>query len=245
VPWRSGRSLLASTSSVALLVATALVASPARADDDPLRGPRIGFIPTIGAGVTAFTGVHAPFSSFIGESILQLDFVIDTGRWGGFARGAFFSSGNGGRWTTPVIALGGSYRLRGDGEETWGLVGRFGVEYQRWHADTGGCSVTLFIPDNCKDFTPPVMEGTVGEQPTEASVSVDHVGLFGGMSFEVPTEPVFVAIGTEVSATADVDHAMPGLAFSAQLTLSLALRDHVHDGLGSQAAPTRYQTRLQ
>ncbi len=192
----------------ATLGATVLVAAgTARADDDVLRGPRVGFVPSVGFGGTAFTGQRPYFQSSVAETLVAIEFIVDAGRWGVFARGGYVTSGSTGLWTAPIAALGGTYRFRGDGEEEWGMVGRFGAIYQRWSANTAGCSVTWFFPNGCS------------------------------------VEPAFIALGAEVSATADVDHASPGLAISGLLTLSLAFRTHVYDRLGGQRSPRRLYNR--
>jgi hypothetical protein len=220
--------------------AAVLVVGTARADEDVLRGPRVGFVPSVGFGGTAFTGQHPYFQSSVAETMVAIDFIVDVGRWGVFARGGYVTSGTTGLWTAPIGALGGTYRFRGDGEEEWGIVGRLGALYQRWGANTAGCSVTWFFPNSCSDYQPPPTPGLIPATPAQSyQTTVDNVGLMGGVSFEVPVEPAFVALGAELSATADVDHASPGLAFSGLLTLSLAFRTHVYDRLGGQRSPRR------
>jgi hypothetical protein len=229
----------------ATLGATVLVAAgTARADDDVLRGPRVGFVPSVGFGGTAFTGQRPYFQSSVAETLVAIEFIVDAGRWGVFARGGYVTSGSTGLWTAPIAALGGTYRFRGDGEEEWGMVGRFGAIYQRWSANTAGCSVTWFFPNSCSDYQPPPTPGVIPSNPSASyQTAVDNVGLMAGASFEVPVEPAFIALGAEVSATADVDHASPGLAISGLLTLSLAFRTHVYDRLGGQRSPRRLYNR--
>jgi len=240
-----GRRSFALVVALVAFPASTFVATTARADDDDggLRGPRVGFIPTLGVGVAQFTGQRPYFPSFVGMSVSQLEFIVDTGRWGGFLRGAYLSSGAGGRWTAPVVALGPTYRFVGDGETRWGIVGKAGLVYQRWHANTAGCAVPFFIPDNCKDFTPPVEEGLIEYIPPTYSTTVDNVGLLAGASFEIPVESLYLALGAELAASVDVDHATPGLAFAGQLTFSFALRDHVHDSVRSTTPELRHHFR--
>jgi hypothetical protein len=63
------------------------------------------------------------------------------------------------------------------------------------------------------------------------------------VSFEIPVESLYLALGAEVSATADIDHATPGTALAGQLTFSFALRDHVHEGVGSTTPTLRHRLR--
>ena len=229
---------------VVALAASPFAATTAHADDDaPLRGVRVGFVPTLGVGVAQFTGQRPYFPSFIGMSVSQLEFIVDTGRWGGFLRGAFLSSGADGRWTAPVVALGPTYRFAGDGETRWGIVGKAGLVYQRWHANTAGCAVPFFFPDNCKDFADQEPPGTIVVVAPNYSTTVDNLGLMGGASFEIPVESFYLALGAELAATADIDHATPGLAFAGQLTFSFALRDHVHQSVGTGAPELRHRFR--
>lgn len=216
---------------VLVLLAASLVGASARADDDSeLRGMRIGFVPGIGAGVAQFTGQRPYFPSFVGYTVAQIEFLVDMGKWGGFLRGEFVSSGGGGRWTSPSVVLGPTYRFKGDGEERWGIVGRAGLVYQRWHAtSSGGCDVPLLIPTSCQYYPPPTPPGTITDTPPVYTTTVDHIGALAGVSLEAPVESVFVAIGAELGASVDVDNANPGLAFFGQLTLSLSLRDHLRE----------------
>jgi hypothetical protein len=221
-----------------------LAAGTARAADDVLRGPRIGFVPSVGFGFTEFTGQTSHFSSSVADTSLAIEFIVDAGRWGVFARGGYVTSGPSGLWTAPIGALGGTYRFQGDGEEEWGMVGRFGALYQRWGANTAGCSVTWFVPNSCSDYLPPPTPGLILATPAQSyQTTIDNVGLMGGVSFEVPVEPAFVALGAELSATADVDHTSPGFALSGLLTLSIAFRTHVYDRLGGQLSPRRHYNR--
>ncbi len=212
------------------LLGASLVATAARADDDSqLRGTRIGFVPGIGVGMAQFTGQQPYFPSTVPLSLLQIEFIVDTGRWGGFLRGSYASSGGDGRWTAPFVALGPTYRFRGDGETRWGIVGRAGLVYQRWHATSVGCPVPLFIPTSCTYYPTPPPPGTITDTPPVYTSTVDNVGAVGGFAFEVPVEKAYVSLGAELAASVDVDHANPGLAFVGQLTLSLSLRDHLRD----------------
>jgi hypothetical protein len=239
-----------SLSLVIALLASSLLAAPARADDDDgkdgndgklLRGARLGIVPTLGVGVAGFTGQRSYYPSFVGTSVSQLDFIVDTGRWGLFVRGAYLSSGGGGLWTAPVAAAGPTYRFAGDGEERWGIVGRAGLLYQRWRAVPGGCSPPLFIPSGCPEYVAPPSGTSFGTTAPANSTIVDNLGLLAGVAFEVPVEAFYFALGAEVSSTVDVDHASPGLVFASQLTLAFALRDHVHDSRVDRRPRMRHQ----
>ena len=104
------------------LTALALSSGVARAEDDDggaelLRGPRLALLPSLGIGMGTFVSPANHLPSFVALSVLDLEVVYDTGdRWGFFFRGGFYSAGEDGRWVSPNLTLGASYRLFGDGE---------------------------------------------------------------------------------------------------------------------------------
>jgi hypothetical protein len=185
-------------------------------------------VPSLGGGIAAFTSQRAPFPGFIGVSSLSLDVSYERERFGAFVRGGSMSSGDDGRWTALVGILGGSYRLGGDGETTFGFVARGGLLYQRWHAEMGGCPIPLFIPSNCTGYAnPPVgAGGAFVPPPPNYATTLDTGGLVAGMRMELPSTAVFAALGAEVGSTVDFTSASPGVIFTGQLTFSLAFRNH-------------------
>jgi hypothetical protein len=236
-----------------LLCLVALAAPAAAADDDAhalgLRGPRLAFVPAVGGGVAAFTSQLAPFPSFVGLSISQVELSYETPRWGGFLRGGYLSSGEDGRWTAPLAALGVSYRLRGDGEEVWGFVPRGGLMYQRWHANSAGCPVPFFFPDNCKGFdsTTKTPSGVIDGSAPPVVTTIETLGLFFGMRAEIPVSPIFLALGAEMTTTLDLSQSSPGLIWSGQFTLAFALRNHQigNESVRHPIDPARYRSRGQ
>src|SRR5690348_12752340 len=100
---------------VVSVVAAALFASSgARAEDTSGLPARIAVLPTMGVGVAKVTN-SGPFPGFIGLTTLGGEVHVELPPYGGFFRFQFHSSGLDGRWTAPSFALGGSYRLFGDG----------------------------------------------------------------------------------------------------------------------------------
>jgi hypothetical protein len=215
---------------VAFLV---LLCSPARAQEeegDILRGPRFEVLPSLGVGMGTFTSPVHGLPSFIGYSVLSLEMAYDTGgRWGGFLRGTFLSSGDDGRWTSPGLSLGATYRLQGDGETQFGYLLRGGLIYQRWHASLSGCDVPFLYPESCQDQTPPPQTGVITAPVNNYDTTIDTGGLFAGIRAELPLVPYYVAFGAEVAGTVDFTQASPGTVWTGMLTITLGLRNHQTD----------------
>jgi hypothetical protein len=219
-----------------LLAGSLLVAStPARADDDVeparvgLRGPRLGITPGIGVGIASFTGHVTELPTFVGTSVLNVEGIFELQRWGLFVRGGYMSSGQSGRWTAPQGAVGAQYRLQGDGEVSWGLTARLGLVFERWSGSAAGCDVALLIPQNCQYYVnaPPGAPSTAMSLNTNPySVSVNTLGLLAQFRVEAPIRPVYLALGAEVAAMADVEASDPGAVLTAQFTITFGLRNH-------------------
>jgi hypothetical protein len=233
---------------LALLTSAASARADGQTDqgeDDPnrLRGPRIGFIPGVGFGMRAFTAAPDHFVSFVGVSVTQLDISYEGEKIGGFLRGGFLSSGEDGRWTAPTLTLGGTYRLFGDGEERPALVARAGLLYERWHANTAGCNIPFFYPDSCQNFTTPP-SGAGGAQIVQQTaapsynVTVDTMGVMGGLRYELPVSAAYLALSAELMSTVDVSQASPGLALGGQITFSFGFRNHQAGNAAQRRAPS-------
>ena len=212
---------------------------PAEEIPPGLRGPRIGLTPGIGVGFVGFTG-NVTFPSFVFTTAIQAELLVELTRWGFFFRGGFLSSGSGGRWTAPVVALGTQYRLVGDGEERWGVVVRSAFGYERWSAGSAqvGCDVLYVFPNSCQDYVAPP-DSAPGTVPVASAVVADTVGVLTGLRLEAPVDGAYIAFDGELSVAADVDQAIPGVAVAGQLVLTFALRDHPRPDNGTQTSPRR------
>ena len=194
-----------------------------------LRGPRLGLTPGIGVGIAGFTGHVTQLPTFVGTSVLNVEGIFELERWGVFVRGGFMSSGQSGRWAAPQGALGAQYRFQGDGEVSWGLTTRLGLVFERWSGSVGGCDVSLLIPPNCQYYVapPPGAPSTTMSQATNSyAISVNTLGALAQFRVEVPIRPVYLALGAEVAAMADVEASDPGAVLTAQFTITLGLRNH-------------------
>jgi hypothetical protein len=198
-----------------------------------LRGPRFGLTAGVGVGFAGFTG-NVAFPSSVFTTVIQGEALLELTRWGFFVRGGFLSSGGSGRWTAPLVALGSQYRLVGDGEERLGVVVRGAFLYERWSAVAAqvGCDVYYFFPNSCQNLVAPAESPGAALPPP--AVTADSVGLLVALRVEMPVEPVYVAFEGELSAAADVDQSVPGLAVAGQLVLTFALRDHPKPAKGPQ-----------
>jgi hypothetical protein len=224
------------TGSAIAAIALALISSGisrgARAEDEAgdrlPRGARFGVLPGAGVGVAGFTNGPSEVPSFVGTTFTQIELVGETPRIGIFARGMFYSSGEAGRWTAPALALGASYRFFGDGETHLSLVGRGGLIYERWHAaEENGCSIPLFRPENCKDFTPPTLPGhTPDPSAARYHTTIDTAGILAGLRLELPVQPIFMAFGGELVSVVDFTSSSPGMIIQAQLSFTISFRSH-------------------
>jgi hypothetical protein len=226
------------------LLAAVIVLSPrdARADEvevAPATTWRLGLVPSIGAGVAHLSN-NGPFPSTIGFTVIGGEVNASLARAGLFARIGFLSSGQDGRWTASTYALGGSYRIFGDGYSSFGLVARGSLLFELWRASTGGCDVGLFFPTNCKDFVPPPGSGITNPEPPRIDVSTDTLGITGGVRFELPVKPIYVAIDAEVAAVASLEPRAPGTIFQLQSVLVFALR---HRRAGAMGVDPSYRPR--
>jgi hypothetical protein len=220
-----------------LLVAAAVVAFPrvARAEEPPPEKsapavntllPRIGVVPTVGLGIAKVTNA-SPFPGFIGLTTFGGELHVEFPPFGGFFRFQFHSSGLDGRWTAPSFALGGSYRIFGDGVDHLALLGRAGPLWERWHAISvnSNCPIDLFFPTNCKALQPPSPSGVISNQPPVIEQTSDTLGLFAGLRAELPVRYLYLAGDFEVSGVANVSSSLPGTVFAARLALVLGFRD--------------------
>ena len=194
------------------------------------RGPRFGLIPGAGGGVGGFTNAPSYYPGFVGLTFTQVEVLAEIDRWGGFLRGAFYSSGQDGRWTAPSIAGGATYRFFGDGEKSWGLVGRGGLIWQNWHASTAGCDIKFFIPENCKASLPPPVPGVIQVTTPIYSTTVSTFGLLAGARLELPVSGAYMAFGGELVGVADLSQASPGVAIEALFSFSISFRSRNWNG---------------
>lgn len=196
----------------------------ARADDVRDLPTRFGVLPSIGVGL-ASVGKSSPFPSFVGLTTLGVEVHGEVPPYGGFVRFQFDSSGLDGRWTAPSFALGGSYRLFGDGVDHLALLGRAGFLYERWHATSGNCPVDLFVPTNCKALVPPSPTGEILKTVPIVTVTGDHLGLLAGARVEMPIPLFYLAVDGEVGGLVDVSEPSPGTVLHFRLSLVAAFRD--------------------
>jgi hypothetical protein len=195
----------------------------ARADGD---GPpmRIGVLPTVGLGVATVSNA-SPFPSVIGLTTLGGEVHVEMLPYGAFFRFQYHSSGPDGHWTAPSFALGGTYRIAGDGITRVGILARGGLLWERWHATNGNCPVDFFVPTNCKALTPQAPSGVILNEPSIVSVTADTFGLFGGLRAEMPLTKVYVAFDAEASGVVDVGSSFPGSVIALRIALTLGFRD--------------------
>ena len=219
---------------LALATVAALAAAPsARAEEMTLKTAapalvgRIGFVPMVGGGVAGLTNTSDLLPGFIGFTTLGLELHGELPPYGLFLRGQYLSSGKDGRWTAPSFALGGSYRLFGDGVDHLAIVARAGLLYDRWHATNAGsgCTVALFLPTNCKALPPIVPKGTITATPTIESVTIDALGAVAGARLELPITAFYAAVDAEIATSVDVSAASPGAIISLRGALVFGFRD--------------------
>jgi hypothetical protein len=201
-------------------------APPATAPEPPKLLPRLGVFPTVGVGM-AKIGNSSPFPGFIGLTTLGGEIHAEVPPYGGFFRFQFHSSGEGGRWNAPSLALGGSYRLLGDGVQHWALLARGGLLWERWHAISGnsGCPVDLFVPTNCKAQQPPAFIAAQLNSAPVVEQTSDLYGLFAGLRAEAPTRYFYVAGDVELSGVANLGGSFPSSVLAARIAIVLGFRD--------------------
>jgi hypothetical protein len=199
------------------------IARESRADDPPLPTSRLGLFPIIGAGY-AHIGKSGVFVNDIGTTITGLELDGGFGRYGALGRVQFESSGQDGRWTGMSYALGGTYRIFGDGFDALSLVARAGGEYQHFRASKAGCDVLLFFPSNCKDFTPPPGSGVTGVFAAPHDL-FDALGVFAGARIELPLHSFYVALDGEVA---------PAITFAEATSAMLQFRIGILFGVRSR-----------
>jgi hypothetical protein len=191
-------------------------------------GPRIGVEPGVGVGFGGFTSPAPTHPGLIGFTVTQVELALELPRVGVFARAAYYSSGGEGRWIAPAFSLGASYRFFGDGETSWSLVARGAFEYERWHGfstqSASQCSIPFFYPDNCKDY--PFIDPNQRTPTVVSTVNADMFGLLAGARLELPVQSVFMALGAEVAGAPSFEFAAPGVIFHAQLSFTIAFRNH-------------------
>lgn len=214
---------------LAAAVSLALSTGTALADDAP--ASRVALLPLVGVGF-AHVSKSDVFPNNVGTTSLGLELDAQIAELGGLLRAQFLSSGQDGRWTGMSYAVGGSYRLFGDGFDSLSLITRAGLDYEHWRASTGGCDVMLFVPNNCKDFTPPPGSGVVNPPPPSVHLGFDAIGVFGGVRLELPVRGFYVAFDAEVAPLLELgDASGPMLQFRAGLVLALRHRRQKSGGV--------------
>jgi len=211
-------------SPLAGLFAVLFATSAARADDTAALPARIGVVPTLGVGVAKLTNTSR-FPTFIGLTTLGGEVHAEAPPYGALFRFQFHSSGLDGRWTAPSFALGGSYRLFGDGVDRLAILVRGGFLWERWHATSGNCPIDFFVPTNCKAFTPPAPNGVLLNQAPVVNVTGDTLGLFAGARFEMPVALFYLALDGELGGLVDVDETTPDSVLHVRVALSVGFRD--------------------
>jgi hypothetical protein len=200
---------------------------------------RIGVHPLVGVGLAKLSNT-GPFPNVIGLTTLGGDLHVERPPYGGFFRLQFHSSGLDGRWTAPSFALGASYRLYGDSVETFGILARAGVLWERWHATNANCPIDLFVPSNCKALAPPSPTGVILNQGPIVTQTADMFGLLAGVRAEMPIRFLYLAADFEASGVADFGDGFPGTLFQARVAVLAGFRDLANRG-GS--GPRRRQDR--
>jgi hypothetical protein len=213
-----------------VLVAVALALSieaSARAEEAPdavAPSPtwKLALLPVVGVGYT-HVGNSGLFPNNIGTTILGGEMDASYGRYGGVARVQYLSSGDDGRWTAMSYGLGGSYRVFGDGYDTFALIARGGLFYEHWRASTAGCPIDLFFPRNCKDFVAPPGSGIVDVLPPTTHDANDALGIFAGARVELPLHGFFVAFDAEIAPGIAFGD-LPGALLQARLAIVVGLK---------------------
>jgi hypothetical protein len=203
----------------------------------------LGIEPSFGGGVAGFTHAGA-LPGFIGYTTLGVELRAEFDAWGGFLRGEFYSSGEGGRWTAPAMMVGVTRRIYGDGITELGFTTHAGITYARWHGSNGGCPITLVFPSSCAEEPPPAASGgsanTVAIGTATVDDTIDTLGLDVGARFEFPIHPIYLALDGDLSLAAPLESGPPGAVFQARVALVLAFRD-VRSQAGGGSAPNEDQ----
>jgi hypothetical protein len=224
--------LLACAAAAAVLFGRSPVAC---AEDVPYR---FGLVGVVGGGMAGV--VHAgPLPSFIGFTDLGVEFLGERRPWGGFLRGEFLSSGDGGRWTAFAVSVGTEYRLFG-GDDRTALFLRGGVSYERWTGAGGGCPIALVVPSSCNNLN--IDPNHL--MPPPFRVTTDTLGVIGGLRVELPLAPVYIAFSLNVLPSVAVDQSNPAGVFQLRLDLEAGFREARRAGQGD-AVRAPDGTRLQ
>jgi hypothetical protein len=220
------RWLRGSTVAASLLLAWTCWSEAARGEDVRELPARFGVLPSIGVGVAKISS-SGGLPDFIGLTTLGVEVHGEVPPYGAFARFQFNSSGLDGRWTAPSFALGGTYRLFGDGVDRLALVGRAGFLYERWHGQSisSNCPIDLFVPSNCKALVAPAPSGNLLVQNPVFTYTGDNLGLLAGARLEMPVRPFYLAVEGEVGGLVDVAESTPGTIFHFRLSAIIAFRD--------------------
>jgi hypothetical protein len=198
--------------------AAALVASPARADDD---GHRFGLVAALGGGLAGVVHPGA-LPGFVGFTDLGVEIMGEIRPWGLFLRGDFLSSGNDGRWTAYAVGAGTQYRLFGNTHKL-ALFLRGGLTYERWIGNNQGCPVTFVIPNSCVDEIAPTDPNMPSTPPF--STTADMLGLLAGVRLEFPISFLYLAVGATFVPTVSVDASYPASTFQLRFDVTAGLRD--------------------
>lgn len=201
---------------------------------------RFGVVPTIGTGFAKLSSTQV-FPGFIGLTTLGGEVHLEAPPYGVFARFEFHSSGLDGRWTAPSFALGGSYRLFGDGVDRLALLARGGLIWERWHATNGNCPVDFFFPSNCKALVEPAPTGVLLNNPPIVTVTGDLVGIMAGARLEMPIPWFYLALDGELAGMFDITDSTPGNVFSARIAMVIAFRDLRKKPEAPKGTPRNYR----
>jgi hypothetical protein len=193
-------------------------------DAPPLPPWRFGLLPLLGGGFAAMTS-GGTFPQFIGTTVSGLEIDAGYETLGLFGRASFFSSGQDGRWTGWSFSLGPTWRLFGDGYDRLGGIVRAGLMYERWSASNAGCDVLFFVPNQCKDFTPPPISGVVtAPQRPRVDIDAEGLGVLGGARIELPVHDFYLALDGELGVMTAFQSGAPGHVLEGRAALMFGFR---------------------
>ena len=186
---------------------------------------RLRFVPRIGAGLGFVTGHTAPFPHTIGLTEVGGEISYEVIPWGGWLQGTFESSGEDGKWTSPSVAGGFSYRFFGDGVERASLLFRGGAVWEPWHASSTACAITLFFPSGCVSLPPRDANDRIPASYRAYDYNGQDFGLLAGVRVEVPLRFMYLGFDASFVPTVDVTSAVPGATFGFRFALLAGFRD--------------------